>query len=348
MDVPNSQTQYGNTRHTPSSQQGSGAPVIGIGSPSDGLDDFDLQLRKDCANAPPPFMNNGNGGRNINGVVSSPSPTMAYPAVMFSSVATTSSGLSAMMSSQQTVRCIIDEVAQVISRYLSSYGEPQPENLSDDHKRHLVMQFMDELHRQSMTQAPGVAGSGDGRWTIDKEVVLSLRSGRDGQRPAGAEVRRPHHPFVGCGGSGTNGTSPRVLTQAPWIGNSPNPTSNNVNNTNANVNNGNNSNGNGNNVARNSHGVNETPNPAAFGMAMPVKPSLTVMTLSKRVGTSDVIRPQPQHPRSGGKGNVDRRHITVSTKKVLRSASSAFSECSAGETGEVSSSMSRTTIGLTR
>ncbi|ORC87769.1 uncharacterized protein TM35_000201780 [Trypanosoma theileri] len=341
MDPTNTQQQYGNTRQTPSSQHGPAASVVGIGSPSDGLDDFDLQLRKDCAIGSVPFSI-GNGGLNMNGVVPSPSPTMACPAAMFSSVATTSSGLSALMSNPQTLRCMVDDLAQVISRYLSTYVEPQPEKLSDEHKRYLLMQFTDELQRQGMAQAPGVAGSTDGRWTIDKEVLLSLRNGKDGQRPAGAEVARPHHPFAGY--CGANSISPRVSTHPPWIGTSPNPTNTNTNTTTNNNNNNNNTNAN--NIGRSSHGVNETQNPAVLGMPTLAKPSLTVMTLNKRIATGDVIRPQPQHPRNGGKGTLERRYLVGNTKKVLRSASSAFSECSAGETGEVSSSMSRTTVGL--
>ncbi|KAG8347666.1 hypothetical protein ERJ75_000060800 [Trypanosoma vivax] len=324
MDGQTNPPQHGSTQQTPSSQASpSGVQDEAI---SEGLDMFDLQLRKDCANAPGSFV--GGLGANFPGLP--PSPTVGPSGAMFSSVATAPHILTSVMSDPQTTRCMVRDIAQVILRYMSALGEPQPERLCDDYKRQIIFQFVEELQRSSVQQQNGVSSGGDGRLTIDKEVRLSLKNGREGP-PPGVDAPRPHHPYAGWHGSGVTG-SPRGQAlpmtgttvqqqQQPqlWRGTPPTITGTSVN-------------------ARN---PGEGSNPSTA----PHHASLTTSSLGKRWPVTDLIRPQPHHARGGVRCPGDRRHHTASAKKVLRSASSAFSECSAGETGEVSSSMSRTTAG---
>ncbi|ESL08626.1 hypothetical protein TRSC58_03668 [Trypanosoma rangeli SC58] len=333
MDGPLNSQQHGSTRQSPSLQQGDANAAANI---SGGLDMFDIQLQNDCANVPGSFTGNVIGNAAALGLPPSPPVTSA---AMFSSVATATHGLASAMSNPQTARRIVQEVAQVILRFVSTPEEPQPENLTDECGRHLILQFVDELQRSTATVTTGMTSGGDGRLTIDKEVVLSLKNGRDNLPPPGAEVARPHHPYAGyCGVM--NASSPRTTTQSLLRGTPPNVLSVVQGNssisgsTNANINN-----------PRSSHGAMESFSPAGVGVAGHQQPNLTATVLGKRVSNGDVFRPRPQHPRSGNRLMVINRRVMTSTKKVLRSASSAFSECSAGETGEVSSSMSRTTIG---
>ncbi|KEG09269.1 hypothetical protein DQ04_05511040 [Trypanosoma grayi] len=361
MDGQVNSQPHGSTRHTPPSQQNTAA-LSSAGtadSVSEGLDVFDLQLRKDCANVPGSFM----GGFNVNATGPSPSPTVAFSAAMFSSVATASQGLASTMSNPQTTRCMVRDVARLILSYISAHVEPQPEKLSDEYERQLILQFVEELQRTSAPPPAGVMGSGDGRWTIDKEVVLSLKNSRgDGLPPPGAEVARPHHPYAVCGAAGS---SPRLMTQQQqqlWRGTPPIIAGGGgmyggvatVNGNSGGSNNNSSTNipaaagvgvGASNGIARSCFAPIENLSPAGVGTSAAQYVGLSATSLSKRVGGGDVIRPQPHHPRSGGRGVVSHRHAIPGTKKVLRSASSAFSECSAGDTGEVSSSMSRTTVG---
>ncbi|RNF04754.1 hypothetical protein TraAM80_04896 [Trypanosoma rangeli] len=333
MEGPLNSQQHGSTRQSPSLQQGATKAVTNI---SGGLDMFDIQLQNDCANVPGSFMGNLNGNAAVVGLPPSPPVTSA---AMFSSIATATHGLASAMSNPQTARRMVQEVAQVILRFVSTPEEPQPENLTDECGRHLILQFVDELQRSTATVTTGMTSGGDGRLTIDKEVVLSLKNGREDLPPPGAEVARPHHPYAGYCGV-LNAASPRTTTQLLLRGTPPNfsnvaqGSNSTSGSTNANINN-----------LRSSHGAMESFSPAGVGAAVHQQPGLTVTLLSKRVSGGDVFRPRPQHPRSGNRTLMINRRVMTSTKKVLRSASSAFSECSAGETGEVSSSMSRTTIG---
>ncbi|RNF10535.1 uncharacterized protein Tco025E_06784 [Trypanosoma conorhini] len=338
MDGQMNPPQHGGARHSPSLQQGPAKPA---GNLSEGLDMFDLQLQNDCANVPGSFT--GGLGGSAAAVGLSSSPPVALSAAMFSSIATATHGLASAMSNPQTARRMVQEVAQVILRFVSTPDEPQPENLTEEYGRHLILQFVDELQRSTAAVTTGMTSGGDGRLTIDKEVVLSLKNGRDDLPPPGAEVARPHHPYAGYCGT-LNAASPRTTTQPLWRGTPPNFSSavHGGNSTSGSTTaNNNNSNSN----PRSSHGAMESFSPAGVGAAVHQQANLTTTTLSKRVGGGDVFRPRPQHPRSGNRTLMLHRRVMTSAKKVLRSASSAFSECSAGETGEVSSSMSRTTVG---
>ncbi|AAZ11327.1 uncharacterized protein TEOVI_000214900 [Trypanosoma equiperdum] len=337
--------QHGSTRQTPLSRQ-SPAPVVATEERvSDGLDMFDLQLLKDCANVPNPFGVAFPGAQAL-----PPSPTVVPSAEIFSSVATASSCLSATMSNPQTARCMTRDVARVILRYISDHVEQQPEKLSEEYERQLILQFVEELHRTNMQPHGGMPSGGDGRLTIDKEVVLSLRNGREGPAP-GTDIPRPHHPYAGRGCGGAVNISPRATafstgngmqTQAQgqgqvqqphlWRSTPPTVASAGVNS---------NGNGSGANNGRPTTSVMEGSSTSqAVNSAV-----LTATSLNKRLSGTGVLRPQPQHPRNSARDPIDRRQVTTSTKKVLRSASSAFSECSAGDTGEVSSLISRTTAG---
>ncbi|RNC47657.1 hypothetical protein TcCL_NonESM02422 [Trypanosoma cruzi] len=343
MDGQMNPQQSSGTRHSPSLQQ---STAKAAGNLSEGLDMFDIQLQNDCANVPGSFM--GGLGGNAATVGLSPSPPVTLSAAMFSSIATATHGLASTMSNSQTARRMVQEVAQVILRFISTPDEPQPENLTDEYGRQLILQFADELQRSAAALTTGMtSGGGDGRLTIDKEVVLSLKNGREGLPPPGADVARPHHPYTGYF-STMNSASPRLTTQPLWRGTPPN-FSNGLHSSNSASGNTNatttatiiNNNGN----ARGSHGATESFSPAGVGTTVHPQANLTTPSLSKRVGGGDVFRPRPQHPKSGSRTLMAHRRVVTSTKKVLRSASSAFSECSAGETGEVSSSMSRTTVG---
>nr|CCC90494.1 conserved hypothetical protein [Trypanosoma congolense IL3000] len=343
--------QHGSTRQSPPSGH-SPAASAGPEGVSEGLDMFDLQLLNDCRNIPGSFVTNF--GASSHGLP--PSPTAVHAAETFSSAATASSCLAATMSNPQLARCLVKDVAQVVLRYISSRDEPQPEKLSEEYERQLILQLAEELHRTSMPQPGWMVSGGDGRLTIDKEVVLSLRNGREGF-PPGADVPRPHHPYVGwCASNGSN-ISPRAATlstgaavpqqmcqgqqpiQQPhlWRGTPPTVVCGGLNGNNVSS-----TTGSGNNAANVRLG--ECSSTAVAHNHV----SLTATSLSRRLASTGLFRPQPQHPRNSARGLADRRHVTTSTKKVLRSASSAFSECSAGETGEVSSLLSRTTAGTNR
>lgn len=333
--------EHGSIRHTPPDKQSSEEMT---GLLSEGLDVFDLQLQNDCANVPGSFMS----GLHVNGVGVglSPSPTAALSAAMFSSVATAAYGLSSVMSNQQTTRSMVRDVAQVILRYISAHGEPQPENLSDEYQRQLIFQFVDELQRLNAAPPTGVTSGGDGRCTIDKEVVLSLRNGKEGILPPVSDIVRPHHPHhpqmhqhsltghcVAAGGGG----SPRLATQHLLRGTPPGVTNTLHSGRTA-------GNGNMNSIAWGACGAAQCFSLAGLTTTVQQQLNVTSTLVNKRLGGSDVLRPRPQHPRNGDRGPVASRRATTGTHKVLRSASSAFSEFSAGETGEVSSFMSRTTI----
>lgn len=354
IDSPMSGQEHGSTRQTPPDHQVN-EEVTGV--LSEGLDVFDLQLQSDCANVPGSFIN----GLHANGVGVglSPSPTSAFSAAMFSSVATAAHGLASTMSNPQTTRCMVRDVAQVILRYISAHGEPQPENLSDDYQRQLILQFVDELQRLNGAPPTGVTSGGDGRCTIDKEVVLSLRNGKDGVPPPGSDVARPHHPHhqhshphshslslsgycvaAGAGGAGGGG-SPRFATQQLLWGTPPSVTNTLHSGRTA-------GNSNMNSIARSAGGVAQCFSLAGLMTNVQQQTNVTSTLVSKRLGGGDVLRPRPQHPRSGCRGPVASRRATAGTQKVLRSASSAFSEFSAGETGEISSSMSRTTVATSK
>ncbi|EKF28549.1 hypothetical protein MOQ_007701 [Trypanosoma cruzi marinkellei] len=353
MDGQMNPQQSSGTRHSPSLQQN---VAKAAGNLSEGLDMFDIQLQNDCANVPGSFM--GSLGGNAATWVFPLRHPWRFSAAMFSSIATATHGLASTISNPQTARRMVQEVAQVILRFISTPDEPQPENLTDEYGRQLILQFADELQRSAAALTTGMtSGGGDGRLTIDKEVVLSLKNGREGLPPPGADVARPHHPYTGYF-STMNGGSPRLTTQPLWRGTPPN-FSNGLHSSNSASGNTNattiitpttttpiiiNNNSNNNN-ARGSHGATESFSPAGVGTTVHPQANLTATSLSKRVGGGDVFRPRPQHPKSGSRTLMAHRRVVTSTKKVLRSASSAFSECSAGETGEVSSSMSRTTVG---